>query len=35
VDVTGSKEPLPTTIEQGVGYRMGKICERELEEGDM
>ena len=30
VDVMGSKEPLLTTIEQGVGYREGTICERVL-----
>ena len=35
VDVMGSKEPLLTTIEQGVGYRERAICERELEERNM
>jgi len=28
VAVTGSKEPSPTTIDEGKGYRGGKICER-------
>ena len=29
VAVTGMIEPLPTTIDEGVGYREGRICERE------
>lgn len=29
VAVTGMTEPLPTTIDEGVGYREGRICERE------
>ena len=28
VAVTGNKEPLPTMIDEGVGYRIGKVCER-------
>ena len=28
VIVTGSKDPSPTTIDEGKGYRGGKICER-------
>jgi hypothetical protein len=29
VAVTGSVEPLPTTIDEGIGYRGKKVCERE------
>lgn len=28
VEVTGRREPLPTTIEEGTGYRGGEVCER-------
>ena len=35
VDVMGSKEPLLTTIEQGVGYHEGTSCESVLELEDM
>jgi hypothetical protein len=28
VDVTGSKEPLPTTMDEGVGYREGTVWVR-------
>ena len=35
VEVTGSKEPSPTTIAEGKGYRWGKICERERESETM
>jgi len=29
VAVTGIREPLPTTIDEGVGYRGRRTCERE------
>jgi len=29
VAVIGMIDPLPTTIDEGVGYRKGRICERE------
>jgi len=35
VEVTESKEPLPTAIEQGVGYHEGETCEKTLEVEDM
>jgi len=35
VDVTGSKDPLPTTMDDGVGYREEVVCESELECDDM
>jgi hypothetical protein len=35
VATTGSREPLPTTIDEGVGYRREKVCERMLEEDVM
>jgi hypothetical protein len=29
VAVTGRKEPLPTTIDEGLGYRGKEMCDRE------
>jgi hypothetical protein len=34
-DVTGSKDPLPTTMDEGEGYRGELVCEREPEWEDM
>jgi hypothetical protein len=34
-DVTGNKDPLPTTMEEGEGYREELVCEREPEWEDM
>jgi hypothetical protein len=35
VSTIGSREPLPTTMDEGVGYRREKVCERLLEEDVM
>jgi hypothetical protein len=31
VAMTGSIEPLPTTIDEGVGYNGKRTCEREVD----
>ena len=32
---TGSREPLPTTMDEGLGYRGEKVCDRLLDEDVM